>query len=113
MVYRPKVYMLCSVWPKEVSSAINTISNAFRKTHKINDLLIITYMLNRYVKGQEAVTIKFSITRSRNRKRSLKSAYDIVKIVVLKRGGIRVGRIRIERFHFLLTPLLTPSLTIW
>ena len=51
----------CSMWPKEVSSAINTISNAFRKTHKINDLLIIVHKLNRYVKGQEAVTIKFNL----------------------------------------------------
>ena len=51
----------CSVWPKEVSSAINTISNPFRKTHKINDLLIIVHKLNRYVKGQEAVTIKFNL----------------------------------------------------
>ena len=69
----------------QVSGAINAKGNAFRKTHKVNDLLIIAHTLNRYVKGQEAVTIKFNITRSRSRnhKRSLESAYDIVKIVVL------------------------------
>ena len=49
------------MWPKEVSSAINTISSAFRKTHKINDLPIITHTLKGYVKGQEAVTIKFNL----------------------------------------------------
>ena len=49
------------MWPKEVSSAINTVSNAFRKTHKINDLLIITHTFKGYVKGQEAVTINFNL----------------------------------------------------
>lgn len=49
------------MWPKEVSSAINTISNAFRKRHKINDLLIITHTLKGYVKGQEVVTINFNL----------------------------------------------------
>ena len=49
--------------------------------------------------------------------RSRKRAYDVVKIKLnwsLKRShrgdGIGVGRI--ERFHFLPTPLTTPSLTV-
>ena len=55
-------------------------------------------------------------TRSRSRKRSRKSAYDLVKI----RNWSRVSGVisateseseESERFHFLPTPLTTPSLT--
>ena len=67
-------------------------------------------------KAGHADTLKagFHERQSRSRKRSRKSAYDLVKSGVVS-GVISATESQSEeseRFHFLPTPLMTPSFTI-